>query len=1289
MTFKDNKIAKLNSKLTKKASQAQQPNKPITNVGQAPDIVAKGSDDSNYYTTASVTGTAKIPTTRKKMVEVNGKVESKNQNKDAIKKDMGIYVPYGPSHKPVHLGNERNYSGIIDNLIQDHRERTKSNTRLLKDRQKLWDHILHLKQKYPNLKNLQALQPEHMHDDATSGIYALFQHLQEEHEKVKDKDPQKQAELENQINALYTGAHQWMNNKQCSTKTGKVGLSSPICKNRPTDKGATSKEDDGEKDDGPTEAVKKLMYTMGAAIRPEFAAAYHDLREHAFRVRKDKKGKTKDEATRQYNNVKTDLDNLEAKIAKHELHSQIGYSSNFATNLDFLHWYTKDTTKHDMNLVHLVNSHPELKGLRGFFGSIGQAKDGRKTLEITDDQRDRLMMFKVLLGPTSANLTPIANAETAFKIFQDGYYNYISQMHKKGIKIDPSKISMSAILRSANLNKKNLGELQVLKEISESNNNKFFDKNGNPLPSGKYPEGVNVYDKNGNPINKKWMARPASTEEFLNFVRDNPQMGDKDLIKHYFQTQFNLQDPNTPENIRDKTLLETSEDKSGKISYKHTDTLAGVFSLGKKFGPYVLSMASEYLKFYDKGLKAPFVADRVMTEVFSTWMNTVFGGAPENEAQRASYAHAMIETCKELGFVEQRKGKDGKTISVPRVDMLQAAIWSHHQGNVRSLGGSNPSSYLSHGALSTAEKSKIHAAKRVKELEKSNPKLAAELKHFAENFTTIQDKDIYATPEQEQQWQQDRKSYKSFGGRNYKIPQETLQKFLLRRINTSKPPSKRDVSARLKSTITLKSDKPIKYAQFTPVNGGMQSAPVSDRTNVPFGNAVAKVNTGKNIAHAQLNDQVAQKAGVRTTSSTAIGDWPNGSEQSTVHTADSMTEPERMRYLAAWHGLASQKKSVLVFHPNPKGPDSLYHINHPETDLGKLREQLNQFNLQYKTLVPGAKGTKVILFDPAKSNRSAIDQFATKNNLEVVENTGQGEILGHNGDWNSAGALPKSRQAYNNIIAQYEQNQNSTRSSSNPSGASSTGKQSSAGETKKQLQRAGRAIKFDKARRILEGFLRAHNTPNKELPHVGDLLANDLQNIKPEHITKYQQLVPGAKWNEIENAVTSLKSDPTLYEDMTSEANRREMYCKEHARTVLHSSGLQKLLDSLVVQKAIPEHAQHLIPDAKDGDYFALEAISAELNHGIPALKAFAKAAEREYNKAGKAWDKMRGGVQKFSKPHHSKSQHRAGKHGIVSRGMTYNAGQFAPQGDGVARFEKGCSKMNAIYKTINKFRGS
>ena len=523
---------------------------------------------------------------------------------------------------------------------------------------------------------------------------------------------------------------------------------------------------------------------------------------------------------------------------------------------------------------------------------------------------------------------------------------------------------------------------------------------------------------------------------------------------------------------------------------------------------------------------------------------------------------------------------------------------------------------------------------------------------------------------------------KEHKGEFSKLPDEEKSGYM----RQAYPPERRQFA---KALSILRRERPIRYAQFTPVNGGMQSAPVSQRTNVPFGNAVAKQGTGKNIAHAQLNDQIAQKAGIQTSSSTAIGDWPNGSEQSTVHTSNAQVDPAKMRYLAAWHGLSGQKKSVLIFHPNEKGPDSLYHINHPETDLGKLREQLNQFNLQYKTLVPGAKGTKIMLFDPNKSNRSSIDQFATKNNLGVVENTGQGEIIGHNGDWNSAGALPKSRQAYNNIIAQYEQNQNSSGSSNNSGGTPTPAKQASTGETKKQLSKSGKAYKFNKARRILEGFLRAHNTPNKELPPVGDLLAPDLQGIKPEHMSKYQQLVPGAKWSDIEGAVSSLQQDPSLYADMTSESNRREMYCKEHARTVLHSSGVQKLLDSLVNQKLIPEHAQHLIQDAKDGDYFALEAISAELQHSIPALRSFSKAAEREYNKAGKAWDKMRSGVQKFGKKHHSAGQFRAGEHEVIMRGATYKKGQFAPQNDGKARFEKGSSKLGAVYNSINKFRGS
>lgn len=477
----------------------------------------------------------------------------------------------------------------------------------------------------------------------------------------------------------------------------------------------------------------------------------------------------------------------------------------------------------------------------------------------------------------------------------------------------------------------------------------------------------------------------------------------------------------------------------------------------------------------------------------------------------------------------------------------------------------------------------------------------------------------------------------------------------------------------------------LKFAQFTPTPNGMTGTPAATRTNKPFANSIARSPGGKNLAQGALGNQINSKAGVETTAQNAIHDGPVGSEESIVHMAPIGTLAQKLKYLAAWHGISGQKKSMLVFTPNPNGPDAMYHIEHPNTDVGAVKKQFDLAGINFKTILPGAKSTKVMVFDPNREKRNIVSQFATLNNLNVEENSGQGEIVGHNGDWNSAGALPKSRQAYQNIIGEYENaqmgNKPQPQANNNAVPASNQGAGKAQQLSRKTTTKA--KIKFDRSRRILEGFLRQHNTPNKELPPVGDLLSQDLQNIKPEHLSKYQQLVPDAKWEDIEGAVNSLSNDPSLYDDMTSEGNRREMYCKEHARTVLQSSGLKKLIDSLQVQQLIPEHAQHLIDDAKDGDYFSLEAISAELKHAVPSLRAFSKAAEKEYTKAGKVWDKMRTPQpQKFAKKSaHAKDQYRAGKHGVNFRGAQYNGGQFAPKDDGVKRFEKDSNLTHMIKK--------
>jgi hypothetical protein len=1285
------------------------------------------------------------------------------------KEALGINVPYTPSHKPLMLHNE-NHRGVIHKIWEDHKKVTASDSVFQEHKIQLWNAFKRAQATNPNIPALANLKEEHISDDPTERIAVIMQTLQDMHSK--EKDPKKKLEIEHSLNSIWTGANQFVQDKRDQNgvdlqngiegRKGQfypgtsTGIGAPICSNGKSSSGNKVKvpeeeegDEEDDKEDSRTKEVKSLLFSLSAAFAPEMTEGYQALREHIVKGKKPKlatpleKFKSKNpnkpegtpgeqrayserqikyndsEAARNtYNDNISHILTLEAARSKLAMSGAVGYGSNIQTNLDFLNWYSKDGRKHDINLVNLVNTHPEFKLMRGMLGTISEPDgDGKKRLDQTEEQMHASMIFKLLLGPTSSNLTPIANSETALKIFQDGYYNYVSRYKAKNPGAPIPKPSMTLILKNASLDKGNLGAQMELTDVGEDKKH-FLDAEGNSLAGSPARPGIKavkadptknieaspavkaqkypIYVRNASgeivPKNSKWMLRPTSTEEFLSFVQNESSgmTDDKSMIDHYLNKVHEINAEGQRKEIADKEFYEAKQlDPNKNITFEEAKALPGVFGLGKKFGPYVLSMMAEYLHhFGDGAMNAPFVADRVMTEYFGRWMNTVFGGAPENDRQRAAFAHSLIQATKELGYMEVRDHPHGGApIEIPRVDMLQGHLWSNHQGTVRAFGGTNPSSYLSHGVISFADKAQKSALHRSASLLGQNDQVerphdtthGRELEDWAKNYKHIQEGDMHETKEVLEKRASQRAAAEGFRGGAYKISQETLQR-ILPRLQLKR----RSTSTGDDGDGTKRTERPIKFAQFTQAPGGMTGTPVATRTNQPFSNAVAKSPGGKNLAQGALGNQINSKGGVNTTAQNAVGDWPNGSEESIVHTAPQGTDPARLKYLAAWHGISGQKKSVLVFHPNPKGPDSLYHMVHPSTDMGEVREQLIAAGINYKTLLPGKTSTRVMVYDPNRGMRNTIDQYATNNNLNVEENIGQGEIVGHNGDWNSAGALPKSRQAYTNIIGEYESNSNQAGPANNTSGAPTNGTGTSTGQAQQLSRKTKAKIKFDRSRRVLEGFLRQHNTPNKELPPVGDLLSQDLQNIKPEHLSKYQQLIPDAKWSDIEGAVTSLQKDPSLYDDMTSESNRREMYCKEHARTVLQSSGLKKLIDSLRVQNLIPEHAQHLIEDAKDGDYFSLEAISSELQHSVPSLRAFSKAAEKEYNKAGKAWDKMRTGPQpqKFAKKSaHAKDQYRAGAHGITFRGRNYNGGQFAPQNDGVKRFEKDSNVTAAIKK--------
>ena len=1004
------------------------------------------------------------------------------------------------------------------------------------------------------------------------------------------------------------------------------------------------------------------------------------------------------------------------------------YALALGSSISGKNWYKDMTESMDKGLAHLYSNHKGYAPVAHLFGRVNNDGDwvddkGMPTATASKDQQANMHIFKGLLAPTSAGQKPVSNGFSASNLLRASIVAAQRNNPHKKIEMWDIVNNLQADQRVFVNTETNYGDY-----ITQSDSIKKYgsveksilahqekwQKNGILNPSTSMPYTIqelsqavknkeeirgatrDLTDQQLKTSHTGWMNNSSGINAQIDFLQK--------FTKGDFNQIFKDHEELRPFMITDLSSEEKKQEAINKCAeFLSTEFSHGALDLVKK--QYTQGGVNKYKYPTEEGGTEEF------DKLPGSWlMGAKIGLFYQNLNYNSKWATVDLWAMRAYGRIIGSIMDDGKIKEVPspkrdevergaiqksfeavsgalglETSELQAVLWYYEQQLWRTLGNSADSNsyedFINKAGDAHADETYTPLYKTKKTNNSTNDQSGEDALNVAHiqgmQNTWGEGLPPFHGKELQQQLQH---ATKELSGAKY--------------VNKEKHPNTyaliQNRDAIVKQLLLKKTGRLIKFAQFKPAPGGMTGTPVATRTNQPFSNAVAKSPGGKNLAQGALGNQINAKVGIQTTAQNAVGDWFNGSEESIVHTAPLGTDLNKLKYLAAWHGISGQKKSVLVFHPNPKGLDSLYHIDHPSTDMGEVREQLIAAGIKYKTLLPGKTSTKVMIYDPSRASRTSVDKFATLNNLNVEENIGQGEIVGHNGDWNSAGALPKSRQAYTNIIGEYEQNSNQAGPTNNTSGTPPNATSTGTGKAPSQAQQLAKKatatkarIRFDKSRRVLEGFLRQHNTPNKELPPVGDLLSQDLQNIKPEHISKYQQLVPHAKWSDIEGAVSSLQKDPSLYDDMTSESNRREMYCKEHARTVLQSSGLKKLIDSLQVQQMIPEHAQHLIEDAKDGDYFSLEAISAELQHAIPSLRAFSKAAEKEYNKAGKSWDKMRTGQpQKFAKKSaHAKDQYRAGAHGITFRGRNYNGGQFAPKDDGVKRFEKDSNLTHMIKK--------
>jgi hypothetical protein len=191
--------------------------------------------------------------------------------------------------------------------------------------------------------------------------------------------------------------------------------------------------------------------------------------------------------------------------------------------------------------------------------------------------------------------------------------------------------------------------------------------------------------------------------------------------------------------------------------------------------------------------------------------------------------------------------------------------------------------------------------------------------------------------------------------------------------------------------------------------------------DLPFANALANSQSSNSEAVRKLAERIMQKGGFqgKYKVAKALGHWPTGSAEGAAHIFHDLPDQNQLHYLASWAGMYTDSPSVLAFHGDNAGKDTLHHLQFKTTDLKQLRLAMKQAGLHIQTIVPGNKGTQVFIYDPLGKNTQRIEQFAGANNAIIRQSKGTGKHIGSDAQ-DPQTARAKARQHYRQEITNYE-----------------------------------------------------------------------------------------------------------------------------------------------------------------------------------------------------------------------------------------------------------------------------
>lgn len=126
----------------------------------------------------------------------------------------------------------------------------------------------------------------------------------------------------------------------------------------------------------------------------------------------------------------------------------------------------------------------------------------------------------------------------------------------------------------------------------------------------------------------------------------------------------------------------------------------------------------------------------------------------------------------------------------------------------------------------------------------------------------------------------------------------------------------------------------------------------------------------------------------------ALGSWSDGAEYSVMLRV--RTNEDSVRYLLSRLGRDAQQKSVLYFHPQPKGTATVYALRprRNSRNLIAIANTLDQAGLVFRTLVPVGKNTWIYIVDTKGELRPKVLTAAQRLRARVSSESGNAEFVG-------------------------------------------------------------------------------------------------------------------------------------------------------------------------------------------------------------------------------------------------------------------------------------------------------